>query len=216
MSDAFYKFIRYTWRFPFWASSRPLLLGMENIPREGPCLLASTHESPFEAPMIVRHTPRLVDIVSIVEEFRKPVIGWFYGSINCFPLDRSRADPKTVRILLNRLERGRTVLIFPEGGIRTGAASVVHGGPIRRGIGRIARLANVPVIPVVVFNSPIYLRISSWLPLRHIRYGLMYGKPIPPTAEPPEIEAQLVQAMVAMYAELEGLMKRWNGRRITP
>jgi len=131
MSDRFYKFIHRTWRFPVWASGRALLLGREHVPRIGGFLLAATHESPFDVPLLMYHTPRILDTVSIIEEFRKPILGWFYGAMNAFPLDRSRADPKTVRIILDRLERGRAILMFPEGGIRGPGQSVVNGGRIR-------------------------------------------------------------------------------------
>jgi 1-acyl-sn-glycerol-3-phosphate acyltransferase len=211
MSDVFYKTVRSIGGFGLWTSGRPTVIGLENLPRSGGCIIAATHQSYFDVPLLIYHTPRLLDIVSIVEEFRKPILGWFYGSMNAFPLDRSRADPKTVRTIIDRLARGRSILLFPEGGIRAGEDSVVHSGRIRPGIGRIARLAQVPVIPAVLINSGVYMRVSSWLPLWRVRYGLMYGQPVSPMLEPEAIEARIVSSMIAMNMELRRAMTPSSG-----
>jgi 1-acyl-sn-glycerol-3-phosphate acyltransferase len=68
-------------------------------------------------------TSRLLDFVSITEIFRKPLVAWFMSRMNAFPLDRSRVDSGTTRIILDRLKRGRTIVMFPEGNIRTAATS---------------------------------------------------------------------------------------------
>lgn len=202
MGDLFYKFVRAVGRRAFWVSSSPVVLGLEHIPTDGRCILACNHTSPYDVPILIRHLERLVDFVSITEVFRKPLVGWFYGSLNAFPLDRSRPDAPTVRTILSRLERGRLVGMFPEGGFRRGEASVVHGRKIRAGVGRIAVLSGAPVVPVIIVNSGAYMRIGAWLPRRKVRYGVMFGPPIPAELEAAEIERRLVEAMVRMYGEL--------------
>jgi 1-acyl-sn-glycerol-3-phosphate acyltransferase len=199
--DRFYNVAVFIGRFPLWVSSRPLVLHRDRVPRRGPFLLASNHLSPFDVPALMRHTGRPLDFVSIVEVFRKPFLGWFYGHMNAFPLDRSRSDPKTVKIILARLARGRPVAIFPEGRIRRAEESVVHGGPFRPGVARLARMAGVPLIPVVVWNTGVYQRPTSWLPLKRIRYAVIYGTPIPVTDEA-DAERALASAYRDLYAEL--------------
>jgi len=156
----------------------------------------------------MRHTARNLDFVSIVEVFRKPLVGWFYGSMNAFPLDRSKPDSPTVRIILDRLARGRVVAMFPEGGFRSGDASVTHGGKMRPGIGRIAQLADVPIVPVVVVKSGLYSRPIHWLPIRRTRYGIAYGEPLflrpdlPKNEAAQEIESRLAGAFIDLYQSL--------------
>lgn len=202
MSDAYYKAVRFIGRPAFWVSSTPTVIGLEHIPMHGAFILAATHQSVFDVPLLIRHTPRLLDMVSITEVFRNPFVAWFYGSMNAFPLERSRADPATVRTILSRLARGRVVAMFPEGRIQTGQASVLHDGKIRRGIGRIAGLAQVPVVPVVILDSGAYLSPAAWLPLRRTRYRIAYGPPIPPDAEPDAIETALVAAFATLHKSL--------------
>lgn len=206
MSDLFYKAVRFVGTPVFWMSSVPVVIGTKHVPATGPCLIAATHQSAYDVPLLIRHTPRLLDFVSIVEVFRRPLVGWFYGALNAFPLDRSHPDSKTVRIILARLERSRAVAIFPEGGFRTGTDSVVYTRRIRPGTGRLAHMTGSPVIPCVIINSQAYSRATSWLPLARARYGLIYGQPIDPALEPEVIEANLVNAFVALHAQLSEAM----------
>ena len=202
MSDAFYRTVRFIGKSAFWASSSPVIVGAENVPRTGACLVAATHQSPYDVPLLIRHTPRLVDFVSIIEVFRNPLVAWFYGSLNAFPLDRSRPDSKTVRVIVDRLQRARTVGIFPEGGFRKGSESVVYSRRIRSGTGRIAHLTGAPVVPCVIINSGVYAKPLSWLPLRRTRYGLIYGSPIDSNLDPEVIDAKLIDAYVSLHERL--------------
>lgn len=205
MGDAFYGAVRFVCGHAFRVSSSPVVAGLENIPVSGPVIIASNHSSPFDVPLLILHVPRPVDFVSIVEVFRNPLVGWFYGSMNAFPLDRAKPDAPTVRTILNRLENGRLIGMFPEGGFRRGASSVIRGGRMRSGIGRLAVLANAPVVPVVVVNSSAYTRPGAWLPLRRTRYAVAFGAGLSPRLEPEEIERRLAEAFVTLY---EGLAPR--------
>lgn len=214
MSDLYYNVVHAIGSAIFWGSSRPVVLHRERADVAGPFILAATHLSPFDVPLLIRHTPRKLDFVSIVEVFRHPFVAWFYGSMNAFPLDRSKPDGPTVRIILDRLERGRAVAMFPEGGIRTMETSVLSGGRMRPGAARLAQMAGVPLVPAVVVNSGIYHRISSWLPLRRVRYGVIYGQPLAIRAQLEKVEAtrvleeELKAAFIHLHGELVEAMKK--------
>jgi 1-acyl-sn-glycerol-3-phosphate acyltransferase len=148
----------------------------------------------------MRSSPKRLDFVSIAEVFAKPFVGWFFGNMNAFALDRGRRDSATVRIILDRLARGRSVAMFPEGHIRKPEQSVVRGAPFRGGVARIARLAGAPILPVVAWGTPAYSRFTAWLPHRRTRYGINYGEPIFVRDEADEPAAQ--QALAAAYPRL--------------
>jgi len=172
MSDLFYNFIWLVGSHPFLLSSRTVVLHRERLKRPGGYILASTHLSEFDVAVLIVKSPRKLDWVSIVEVFRKPFTGWFYGSMNAFPLDRSRPDSPTVRVILDRLARGRVVAMFPEGNIRTPETSLLAGGTFKPGVARIAQMADVPVIPCVVLGTDVYRRFKSWYPIQGVRYGV--------------------------------------------
>jgi len=207
MADTFYKTVVLLGRFPFWVSSSPIVLHADRVPHSGPFLLASSHLSPFDVPLLMRHTPRVLDFVSIVEVFNKPFVGWFFGKMGAFALDRSRKDPKTAKTIVDRLTRGRAVVMFPEGRIKSENDSVICGARFRPGTARLARLANVPIVPVVVYGSTLYSNPASWLPVRRTRYGVIYGEAIDSTNEE-RAEQMLAEAYRALFEELRAAMTK--------
>jgi 1-acyl-sn-glycerol-3-phosphate acyltransferase len=215
MGDTFYTFVTTVGRLPFWVSSRPTVLHADGVPRDGAFVLASTHLSWADVPLLMRSTPRRLDFMSVVEMFAKPGVGWFFGHMNTFFLDRRRPDAATVRVILDRLSRGRVVAMFPEGRIAKGAKSVLVDGAIKPGVGTIARLAGAPIVPVVVWNAEAYERVGGWMPLRRTRYGVIFGEPIHVT-DASEAELQLVQSYRRLLAELREAMNQRATAAATP
>lgn len=207
MSDLFYKVIRGIGTPVFRLASRPLVLHRERSELPGGYLLAVNHSSPFDVPCLIVETSRHIDWLSIVELFRHPLSAWFLNSMNAFPLDRSRADSATARKILARLRSGRVVGIFPEGGLRADKDSVLRGGGFKPGIGRLAQLARVPVVPCAIVGVEKFKRIASWLPLRRTRYAFAFGEAIAVDSTHEKaacdlLETRLREAFVNLYAEI--------------
>ena len=217
MSDAYYNFVWAIGTHAFWVSSRATVLHRDRLKRPGAYILASTHLSPFDVAVLIAKSPRKLDWVSIVEVFRKPFTGWFYGSMNAFPLDRSRPDSPTVRVILDRLARGRVIAMFPEGNIRTPETSVLSGGHFKPGVARIAQLADVPVIPCVVLGADAYKRVRSWMPIKRVRYGINIGEPLTVRKDLEKHEAttefgdRLRSAYLELHEELKAAMAKARG-----
>lgn len=207
MGDPFYLFVRAVGSGIFWMSSRPVVLHRERVPERGPYILAANHHSPFDVALMIRHTPALLDFVSVYEVFENRFAAWFYGSMGAFPIDRFKPDRAAVRTILDRLRRGRSIAMFPEGRLVLPPHSVTHGGPIRPGVGRLAQMAAVPVVPVAVVNSKAYWRVGAWAPSKRIRYAVCYGHPIWIRSDlssqeaATELETTLRRAIAACYAE---------------
>ena len=209
MSDFMYKWVVRIGYHAFWVSSRPVVLHRErlNTP-DGAYILAPNHFSPFDVPCLMAEMPRwkLIDFVSITELFQNRLSAWFLYGVNAFPLDRHKPDGPTVRIILDRLARGRIVAMFPEGRFRSEADSVVNGGDIKPGVAKLAQLAGVPVVPCVIVGTKAYSKASSWLPLKRVRYGVNYGQPMYVRTDLEEAEArtQFLQDLKRAYRELHG------------
>jgi 1-acyl-sn-glycerol-3-phosphate acyltransferase len=204
MSDFMYRWVVRLGRPAFAVSSSPVVLHRGRAAAPGAYVLAPNHLSAYDVPCLMKESPRPLDFVSITELYRNPLVAAFFTSLNVFPLDRSRPDGPTVRIVLDRLRRGRVVAMFPEGRIPEPADSVLNGGPIKPGVARIAHLANVPVVPCVVLGTGAYSRPASWLPLRGTRYGVAFGEPLAAPAGAPEAEARetLLAEIKRSYREL--------------
>jgi 1-acyl-sn-glycerol-3-phosphate acyltransferase len=196
VGDAFYFCLRSLGYPIVWMSSRPTVLRRDSVPRSGPVIIAANHLSPYDIPCLMYASPRPLDFVSVTEVFQNRFTALLYGSMNAFPLDRHRPDAPTVRSIHRRLQRGRAIAMFPEGNLRTPQTSMLNGGSLKPGIAGLARLCDVPVVPCVILGTRGFGPVKSFLPLRSVRWGAIFGEPMRVDRDAPEQEAQA--AFVAM------------------
>jgi 1-acyl-sn-glycerol-3-phosphate acyltransferase len=101
-------------------------------------------------------------MMAMQELFTYPWLAAWLRGVGVFPVNRFRADIKAVRIALRRLQRGGTVVVFPEAGIRTGADSVLGGATIKRGAAGLAQVTGVSVIPCLSIGSDQLYDPKQW------------------------------------------------------
>ncbi|HVS16583.1 MAG TPA: lysophospholipid acyltransferase family protein [Thermoanaerobaculia bacterium] len=208
-NDRFYRLAVALGRTVFRVCSRPVVLHAERSSTRGGALLASNHVSPYDVVCLMNVCRRPIDFVSIVELMDRPLVGALFRALNCMALDRGRMDPVTAREILGRLRAGRLVGMFPEGGLRPAEASVLRGGSMVSGIGQLAQLAAVPVIPCLVADTGNFARRGAWLPLRRTRYAVAFGVPLrvredqPRQAARDELEERWRRSLLELEAELE-------------
>jgi 1-acyl-sn-glycerol-3-phosphate acyltransferase len=192
----------------FGYSSRIRVIGCEHAERVGGFLLAANHISHFDPLIISSVVRRKIDWMAMAEFFPNPLLGSFLRAVDAFPADRYRADRKTIRTAIERLNEGRIVGVFPEGGIRDGARSLLEGAPLRPGASTLAHMAGVPILPCVIVGSDRFYSKKSWLPLRRTSVWVAFGDPIRPfpdlekSAARERIERELGAAFKNLYAEL--------------
>lgn len=148
----------------------------------GAFILATNHISHFDPPVITPLFPRKIDWIAMRELFGTPWSRWYFTSLNVIEVDRSGADRKALRTAVRRLEEGRVVGIFPEGGIRAGARSIVHGATMKSGMALLGVLSGAPVVPGVILGSERLYNRRNWLPWCRARIWVGYGAPISPPA----------------------------------
>jgi 1-acyl-sn-glycerol-3-phosphate acyltransferase len=151
----------------------------ENANRDGAFLLATNHISHFDPFIISSVVRRKIDWMAMAEFFPYPVLGHFLRAVDAFPADRNRANRTTIRGAIERLKNRRIVGLFPEGGIRDGARSLLEGAPLRPGASTLAHIAGVPILPCVILGSDRLYSKKRWLPLRRTPIWIAFGKPIP-------------------------------------
>ena len=122
--------------------------GAERIPAEGGALLVANHVSFVDAMLVSAVCSRPVRFVAHRMLFERPLIGLFLRRIGALPV--GGADREETRDSLAQAagaaRRGELVCIFAEGAItRTGTLL-----PFARGLERIARKAEVPILPIAL------------------------------------------------------------------
>jgi 1-acyl-sn-glycerol-3-phosphate acyltransferase len=184
------------------------VLHEEKISAPGAFILAANHISHFDPPIIATRVRRKVDWMAMAEFFPHPVLGRILRAIDCLPADRHRADRAVIRSAIERLKRGRIVGMFPEGGIRDGARSVLEGAPPRPGVSTLAHIAKVPILPCVILGSDRLYAKANWLPLRRTPVWVGFGDLIHHNTDPDKLaarahtEEQLAAAFRDLYAEM--------------
>src|SRR5712675_2197431 len=144
------------------------VVGRENANRAGGILLAANHISHFDPFIVSSVVRRKIDWMAMAEFFRFPVLGFLLHAVDAFPAARDRAELETIRAAIKRLKNGRIVGIFPEGGIRDGARSLLEGAPLRPGAATLAQIAGVPIVPCVILGSDRFYSKKRSLPFQSL------------------------------------------------
>ncbi|MDB6146984.1 MAG: 1-acyl-sn-glycerol-3-phosphate acyltransferase, partial [Spartobacteria bacterium] len=190
----------------FGPVARVHVVGRENIERDGGFLLAANHISHFDPLIISSVVRRKIDWMAMAEFFGYRFVGFFLRAVDAFPAERDRADLKTIRTAIARLKQGRIVGLFPEGGIRDGAASLLEGAPLRPGASALAQIAQVPIVPCVILGTDRLYVKQSWLSFRSTPVWIAFGSPIFPGQKLNKthegIERELGSAFLRLYSHL--------------
>src|SRR5206468_8766849 len=167
----------------FGCVARVHVVRSENANHDGGFLLAANHISHFDPFIISSVVGRKIDWMAMAEFFRFPMLRFLLHAVDAFPADRDRADRKTIRTAIERLKGGRVIGLFPEGGIRDGARSLLEGAPLRPGASTLAHIARIPILPCVILGSDRLYSKKRWLPLRRTPIWIAFGNPIPHFSE---------------------------------
>ena len=122
--------------------------GLENVPKDGPFLLASNHLSYFDPPALGCRLPRNLHYFARDSLFKGP-LGMLIRALNSIPVNRSRLDLGTLRRVLAVLGEGHPLLVFPEG-TRSEDGSLGEG---KKGVGMLVVKSRVPILPARIFGS---------------------------------------------------------------
>jgi 1-acyl-sn-glycerol-3-phosphate acyltransferase len=182
---------------------RTRAIGLRNVPKSGPVLLAPNHFSQADHFFIGVFLRRKIRFMAKSQLFGPPVLTYVYTHGGVFPVRRGHKDEETFKTAFTILDRGEVVLVYVEGG-RSRSGEL---GQPKRGIGRIALESGVPVVPVAIHGSA---RVRRWKRLRFPKVTVQFGEPISfPVEQSPRSERQLEVAgeifdrVRAMYTRLE-------------
>jgi 1-acyl-sn-glycerol-3-phosphate acyltransferase len=168
-------------------------------------ILVANHISHFDPPMIGCWFLRYVDWMAMEELYQAGWSAWLMNALSAFPVKRNSKDSGPMRTALQRLKLGRVVGIFPEGGIRAGATSVLEGATMWPGFIAVSLLSGKPVVPCVVLGTDRLYHSRNWLPFRRVPVWMVSGEPIWPRIDLPREEARetLLREVSAAFMRLK-------------
>jgi 1-acyl-sn-glycerol-3-phosphate acyltransferase len=145
----------------------------ERVPLKGPVILAANHESFLDPPLVGCGLDREINYLARKSLFRYPVLSWVLRAVNAVPVDRDGGGASGLRAIMDRLEKGGGIILFPEG-TRTPDGKLQTA---RSGIGLTIIKSEAPVVPVRVFGT-----YEAWG--RHVKFprphpvAVKYGRPM--------------------------------------
>jgi putative phosphoserine phosphatase / 1-acylglycerol-3-phosphate O-acyltransferase len=141
--------------------------GVENIPREGPFILAANHRSYFDVAALalaVAKSGRPARFLGKRELFDAPVIGQIGRAFGGIPVDRAGKAANALRDAERVLAAGEGLIILPQGTIPRGPAFFDPELAGKTGVARLAAASGAPVIPLGLWNTESVWPRSSQIP----------------------------------------------------
>ncbi len=194
----------------FWSRAMLWSWGVRTVvhgvpPKAG--LLMANHQSYLDIWMIPKYTISV--FVAKAEVRNMALVGWGASAVNTVYVDRSSKESRklTRDAIADRLRKGRSVIIFPEGTTHFGKEML----PLKPGMFYVAAEEGFPIVPVAIryedeklawvgdepIGSHFFRNFGKWSTTAHIHYGA------PIAGNDPDLMAQQVKTWIE--AEMERL-----------
>ena len=127
--------------------------GLENIPKEGPCVFVGNHRSYYDIPLLLASLDKPYGILAKEELEKIPLLNRWMKLLGCVFVQRDdvRASVRALNDATAIVEGGRSFVIFPEGTRYKGEEG--GAGEFKAGAFRIAVKTGVPVVPVAITGA---------------------------------------------------------------
>ena len=128
---------------------RPTVIGAENIPLEGPVLIAPIHRSNVDFALTLFISKRKAFFMAKDSLFRVPLLGPLITHLGAFPVHRGSADRESMAHSEAVLRQGHALVLFPEGTRKEGR----HVAPLHDGAMFLAARTGARIVPVGIGGS---------------------------------------------------------------
>jgi 1-acyl-sn-glycerol-3-phosphate acyltransferase len=197
------EFITFIARIVFSILGRVEIEGLENIPAQGPYIIAFNHVSIFDPPLVISFWPVKPEILGAIDIWSRPgqdILARLYEGI---PIHRGEVDRDAMQRVLAVLRSGLPLMVAPEGG-RSHQPGLRKGKP---GVVYLIERTHAPVVPVgVVGTTDDFFKraIRGEKPVLRMQIGVPFQLPeiTDPEAAPKEIRQRKVDYIMDKLAAL--------------
>jgi 1-acyl-sn-glycerol-3-phosphate acyltransferase len=166
-----YTLARIVLTLPTMLLWRVKAIGVKNVPKDGPLVLAPNHFSQMDHFFVGLYLRRKIRFMAKSQLFGPPILTYIYKHGGVFPVRRGHHDEEAFETVRQLLDQGEMLLVYAEGGRMR---SQQLGEP-KPGIGRIALESGVPIVPVAIKGSE---RARQWKRLRFPKVTVQFGEPV--------------------------------------
>ena len=150
--------------------------GRKHLPRYGPVILASNHQSFIDSVFLPLAVHRRVTFVAKAEYFESWKTAWFFRAVGMIPLKREggTASERALAAAREVLNAGGVLGIYPEG-TRSKDGRLYKG---HTGVARLAMQCGAAVVPVAQFGTAEVQPIGQLRPRVFRKVRIAIGEPL--------------------------------------
>jgi 1-acyl-sn-glycerol-3-phosphate acyltransferase len=169
-----YRFLRLLVRLLNRVLFRTTVEGADQVPTDGPVIIAPVHRSFIDFFVASEVTDRKLHYMAKDSLWKNRQLAAILPAVGAFPVHRESADRESLRRAQQVLEAGEVLILFPEGERRSGP--VVED--LHEGVAFLAARTGATVVPVGIGGSASVMPKGKRIPRpRHIH--LVVGAPLP-------------------------------------
>lgn len=144
-----YRIVRPIIKILFNFIFKPTYIGLENIPKEGKCILVGNHTSNLDCLLLISSTKRTIHFLakdSLIKGFKKII----FQNMGIIPVNRKIHDKNALNSAIDILNENKVIGIFPEGTINKTDDIIM---PFKIGAVKMASTTNSTLVPFTIKNK---------------------------------------------------------------
>ncbi|HEY9596979.1 MAG TPA: lysophospholipid acyltransferase family protein [Cyanophyceae cyanobacterium] len=137
--------------------SEIIIQGSDHLPEFGPVVFAPKHFSRWDPLIVALLSTEPLFFMTNANQF-EGIQGWFLKRLGAFPVDLNHPTISSLRCVIELLQAGKKLVLFPEGGIVCDQPL----RPLKTGLARLVLQAEgmssqaliVPIVPIALHYEP--------------------------------------------------------------
>ncbi len=174
--------------------------GLENIPKDEPVVFIGNHQSNFDSALMFYYLHKKRPGFIVKKELDgKPILSKWMKMVNCLFIDRKdvKKSMKTILEAIDRIKKGRSMLIFPEGTRSKGKEM----NEFKSGSFKLATKTKVPIVPFTINGTYQIMEANHNFIKPNKKVELYIHKPIETKNLTREEEVELPEKVKAIIKE---------------
>lgn len=142
-SIKFYKRVVKIVGYVFDKLYRPVVVGQDLIPTEGPYIIVGNHTSMLDIPFVSSTLGGNPRFMAKSELFKTKFTKYFFTRLGTIPVNRNIVDVNAMKVSIKVLRNNEILVLFPEG-TRSKTGELL---PFKEGATGLASRTNSPILP---------------------------------------------------------------------
>lgn len=175
----FYRGVRGSIRLILHPWLRIQSANAEILDRPGPTILAPVHRSHLDSALVATQSQRRIRALGKQSLFTTPGVSWVCAALGAIPVKRGEADRDALAAARALLDRGESMIVFPEGGRKSGNEVT----DLFDGAAWLSSRTGAPVVPVGIAGTGDALPEGAKF-IRRSHVAIVVGEPMDPPTGP--------------------------------